>query len=100
MVPQILEALPLAVQMGLRLPLVYNIVAYDTIKSMQMMEGIVDIYMPDFKYWNNERSKKYLKAKNYPKTARAIIKEMHRQVGDLVFDENGSPNVGFYCVNK
>jgi putative pyruvate formate lyase activating enzyme len=58
-------------------------------ESMQMMEGIVDIYMPDFKYWNNERSKKYLKAKDYPEAARAIIKEMHRQVGDLVFDENG-----------
>jgi putative pyruvate formate lyase activating enzyme len=88
-VPQILEALPLAVQMGLRLPLVYNTGAYDSIESMKMMEGIVDIYMPDFKFWNNKRSKKYLKAKDYPEAARAIIKEMHRQVGDLVFDENG-----------
>ena len=88
-VPQILEALPLAVQMGLRLPLVYNTGAYDSMESMQMMEGIVDIYMPDFKYWNNERSQKYLKAKDYPETARAVIKEMHRQVGDLVLDENG-----------
>ena len=88
-VPQILEALPLAVQMGLRLPLVYNTGAYDSMESMQMMEGIVDIYMPDFKYWSNERSQKYLKAKDYPKTARTVIKEMHRQVGDLVLDENG-----------
>ena len=88
-VPQILEALPLAVQMGLRLPLVYNTGAYDSMESMQMMEGIVDIYMPDFKYWSNERSQKYLKAKDYPETARAVIKEMHRQVGDLVLDENG-----------
>ena len=54
-----------------------------------MMEGIVDIYLPDFKYWNNKRPQKYLKAKDYPEAARAIIKEMHRQVGDLVFDENG-----------
>ena len=88
-VPQILEALPLAVQMGLRLPLVYNTGAYDSMESMRMMEGIVDIYMPDFKYWSNERSQKYLKAKDYPKTARTVIKEMHRQVGDLVLDENG-----------
>jgi putative pyruvate formate lyase activating enzyme len=54
-VPQILEALPLAVQMGLFLPLVYNTGAYDSMESMQMMEDIVDIYMPNFKYWNNER---------------------------------------------
>ena len=54
-----------------------------------MMEGIVDIYMPDFKYWSNERSQKYLKAKDYPEAARTVIKEMYRQVGDLVFDENG-----------
>ncbi|MEC9423024.1 MAG: radical SAM protein, partial [Nitrospinota bacterium] len=88
-VPQILEALPLAVQMGLRLPLVYNTGAYDSMESMQMMEGIIDIYMPDFKYWSNARSQKYLKAKDYPETARQVIKEMHRQVGDLVLDENG-----------
>jgi putative pyruvate formate lyase activating enzyme len=88
-VPQILEALPLAVQMGLRLPLVYNTGAYDSMEIMQMIEDIINIYMPDFKYWNNERSKKYLKAKDYPEAARAVIQEMHRQVGDLVLDENG-----------
>ena len=75
--------------MGLRLPLVYNTGAYDSMESMQMMEGIVDIYMPDFKYWNNKRPQKYLKAKDYPEAARAVIKEMHRQVGDFVLDENG-----------
>ncbi|MFQ5443548.1 MAG: radical SAM protein, partial [Nitrospinales bacterium] len=58
--PQILEALPHAVEMGLRLPLVYNTGAYDSMDSMRLMEGIVDIYMPDFKYWDAERSKKYL----------------------------------------
>ena len=88
-VPQILESLPLAVQMGLRLPLVYNTGAYDSMDSMRLMEGIVDIYMPDFKYWDNDRSRKYLKAKDYPETARTVIREMHRQVGDLVLDENG-----------
>jgi putative pyruvate formate lyase activating enzyme len=88
-VPQILESLPLAVQMGLRLPLVYNTGAYDSLDSLRLMDGIVDIYMPDFKYWDNDRSQKYLKAKDYPETARTVIREMHRQVGDLVLDENG-----------
>ena len=88
-VPQILEALPLAVQMGLRLPLVYNTGAYDSLESIQLMEGVVDIYMPDFKYWDEGLSAKYLKAKKYPRAAKAVIKEMHRQVGDLVFDEKG-----------
>ncbi len=88
-VPQILEALPLAVQMGLRLPLIYNTGAYDSMDSMRLMEGIVDIYMPDFKYWNSARSQKYLKAKDYPEIARRVIQEMFRQVGDLVVDENG-----------
>ena len=88
-VPQILEALPLAVQMGLRLPLVYNTGAYDSMDSMRLMEGIVDIYMPDFKYWDRERSRKYLKARDYPETARTVIREMHRQVGNLVVDGNG-----------
>ena len=88
-VPQILEALPLAVQMGLRLPLVYNTGAYDSLESIRLMDGVVDIYMPDFKYWDEELSAKYLKAKKYPQAAKAVIKEMQRQVGDLVFDEKG-----------
>ena len=53
------------------------------------MEGIVNIYLPVFKYWNSKRPQKYLKAKDYPEAARAVIKEMHRQVGDLVLDKNG-----------
>ena len=53
------------------------------------MDGVVDIYMPDFKYWDTSLSKKYLIAKNYPDAARQVIKEMYRQVGDLVFDETG-----------
>ncbi len=88
-VPQILEALLLAVERGLRLPLVYNTSAYDSLESMELMDGIVDIYMPDFKYWDPDLSKKYLKAKDYPEAARRVIREMHRQVGPLVFDENG-----------
>ncbi|MEE1550375.1 MAG: radical SAM protein [Nitrospinaceae bacterium] len=88
-VPQILEALPLAVQLGLRIPLAYNTGAYDSMDSMRLMDGVVDIYMPDFKYWDTGLSKKYLIAKDYPDAAKQVIKEMHRQVGDLVFDENG-----------
>lgn len=88
-VPQILEALPLAVQMGLRLPLVYNTGAFDSLESLALMDGVVDIYMPDFKYWTAEDSAKYLKATKYPDVARRVIKEMHRQTGPLKFDENG-----------
>jgi putative pyruvate formate lyase activating enzyme len=88
-VPQILEALPLAVQMGLRLPLVYNTGAYDSLDSIQLMDGVVDIYMPDFKYWDEASSAKYLKATRYPQAARQVIREMHRQVGPLKFDETG-----------
>ncbi|QPJ61994.1 MAG: radical SAM protein [Candidatus Nitronauta litoralis] len=88
-VPQILEALPMAVQMGLRLPLVYNTGAFDSMESLKLMEGVVDIYMPDFKYWTAEDSAKYLKATRYPQVAREVVREMHRQVGPLTFDENG-----------
>lgn len=88
-VPQILEALPLAVERGLRLPLVYNTSAYDSLESLQLMDGIIDIYMPDFKFWDATLSLRYVKAKDYPEVARRAIKEMHRQVGDLVLDEHG-----------
>ena len=88
-VPQILESLPLAVQLGLSIPLVYNTGTYDSMDSIRLMDGVVDIYMPDFKYWNADLSKKFLVAENYPDTARQVIKEMHRQVGDLAFNESG-----------
>jgi putative pyruvate formate lyase activating enzyme len=88
-VPQIVEALAVAIPKGLNLPIVYNTSAYDSMESLELMDGIVDIYMPDFKYWSPERSKVYLKAEDYPEAARAAIKEMHRQVGPLVFDADG-----------
>ncbi len=88
-VPQILEALLLAVERGLRLPLVYNTSAYDSADSLALMDGIVDIYMPDFKFWDAPQAKRYAKAPDYPDTARRAIKEMHRQVGPLVTDEHG-----------
>jgi putative pyruvate formate lyase activating enzyme len=88
-VPQVVEALALAVRQGLRLPVVYNTSAYDVVESLRLMEGLVDIYMPDFKYWTPERSRIYMKARDYPAFARAAVREMHRQVGPLITDEEG-----------
>lgn len=90
-VPQILEAVPLALNGGLRLPIVYNTSAYDSHESLRLMEGIVDVYMPDFKLWSSETAKRYLKRADYPEVARESIKEMYRQVGDLVLDGHGMP---------
>ena len=88
-VPQILEALPMAVEGGLRLPLVYNTSAYDSVDSLRLLGGIVDIYMPDFKFWDERLSLRYLLAKDYSVAASRAISEMHRQVGALKFDERG-----------
>ncbi len=88
-VPQILEALPIAIERGLRLPLIYNTSAYDSLDSIELMDGVVDIYMPDFKFWDAEMARRYVKAPNYPEAARRVIKAMHQQVGDLVLDGNG-----------
>ena len=87
--PQILEALPLAVDGGLRLPLVYNTSAYDSPHSLALMDGIVDVYMPDFKLWSSELARRYLAKRDYPEVARHSVREMHRQVGDLVRDDHG-----------
>src|SRR5205823_12191426 len=88
-VPQILEALVLAVERGLRLPLVYNTSAYDSLESIQLMDGLVDIYMPDFKLWDTEHCRNYLVASDYAAAARAVIAAMHAQVGELKVDEEG-----------
>lgn len=88
-VPQILEALVIAVEDGLRLPIVYNTSSYDSLESLRQMDGVVDIYMPDFKIWDSRLALKYLLAKDYPEAARRAIKEMHRQVGELKLDEHG-----------
>ena len=88
-VPQILEALPGAIAGGLRLPLVYNTGAYDSLESIRLMDGVVDVFMPDFKLWDPERCAKYLRARDYPEAARAAIKAMHEQVGVLRMDEDG-----------
>jgi putative pyruvate formate lyase activating enzyme len=88
-VPQVLEALAVAAAEGLTLPIVYNTSAYDSLESLELLDGVVDIYMPDFKFWSRETSERYLKAANYPEAARAAIAEMHRQVGPLQIDANG-----------
>jgi putative pyruvate formate lyase activating enzyme len=87
--PQIVEALPFAIEQGLRLPLVYNTSAYDSMESLALLDGLVDIYMPDLKYWDSEMARKYSRAPDYPEAARRAIKEMHRQVGNLVIEDNG-----------
>jgi putative pyruvate formate lyase activating enzyme len=87
-VPQILRALELAVPLGLKLPLVYNSGGYDSLATIQALEGIIDIYLPDMRYSSNEAGEKYSGVKDYVKHNRAAIAEMYRQVGDLAVDEN------------
>lgn len=88
-VPQVIEAIYWAIEMGLKIPIVYNTSAYDSEESLEIMNGIVDIYMPDFKLWDPEKSWKYLGVRDYPDVVKRIIKLMHEQVGDLILDENG-----------
>jgi putative pyruvate formate lyase activating enzyme len=88
-VPEILEALPIAVRAGLRLPIVYNTSSYDSPDSLELLDGIVDIYMPDIKFWTAERARRYSRRADYPEIARRNILEMDRQVGPLTFDEDG-----------
>lgn len=86
---QIVEALPRAVEAGLEVPLVYNCGGYESVETLELLEGIFDIYMPDMKYGSNDAAKRYSGAKDYVERARAAIIEMHRQVGDLVIDRDG-----------
>jgi putative pyruvate formate lyase activating enzyme len=77
---QVAQAIAAAVEQGLELPIVYNTSAYDGLPSLRLMEGLVDVYMPDFKFWTPEAAYKYAKARDYPDAAKAAILEMHRQV--------------------
>lgn len=88
-VPQIVEALKLAAAQGLCLPLVYNCGGYEKTDTLRLLDGIVDIYMPDFKYWDESAAIRFSRAPGYPELARSAIREMHRQVGDLIADERG-----------
>ncbi|MFQ6022718.1 MAG: radical SAM protein [Acidiferrobacterales bacterium] len=87
--PQVIEAIAAAVPAGLHLPIVYNTSAYDALSSLRLLDGLVDIYMPDFKFWHKESARRLAKAKDYPEHAREAILEMHRQVGELTFGKDG-----------
>ena len=87
--PQLVEAIAVAIERGLKLPIVYNTSAYDALASLKLMDGLVDIYMPDFKFWSPLTAKRLAKAKDYPDRAREAISEMHRQVGPLRFGPDG-----------
>jgi len=87
--PQIIAAVLIAAQAGLRLPLVYNTGGYDSLEMLRLLDGIVDIYMPDMKYADESLGRRYSKVRDYPQVNQAAVREMHRQVGDLQLDEQG-----------
>jgi putative pyruvate formate lyase activating enzyme len=88
-VPQVLEALPLAAEAGLTLPLVYNTSAYDAPDSLALLDGVVDVYMPDLKLFDPRLTRRYLGVHDYGEVARQAVAAMHGQVGDLVVDRHG-----------
>lgn len=88
-VPQFLAALPLAIDRGLNIPIVYNSSGYDSVETLLLLEDIVDIYMPDCKFWLPETAALYTRAGDYPEVMRKALREMHRQVGNLEIDETG-----------
>jgi putative pyruvate formate lyase activating enzyme len=88
-VPQILSGVAIAAQAGLRLPLVYNTGGFDSLESLALLDGVVDIYMPDMKYASAQIAKYYSRIRDYPSVNQAAVHEMHRQVGDLIMDERG-----------
>ncbi|MFB3853125.1 MAG: radical SAM protein [Vicinamibacterales bacterium] len=89
MVPAILAALVIAASAGLSIPLVYNTSGYDSVETLALLDGVVDIYMPDIKFMRAEPAARYAGAPDYPQVVRAAVKEMHRQVGDLALDSEG-----------
>ncbi len=93
-VPQIIEAIKIARERGLKLPIVYNTNSYENIETLKMLEGYVDIYLPDLKYANNELAKRYSKIDNYFEIATQAIKEMIRQIGETKLDERGMMKKG------
>lgn len=88
-VPQILSAVAIAADQGLRLPIVYNTSGYESVSTLRLLDGVVDIYMPDFKFWDPQVAQMACDAPDYPEIARNALVEMHRQVGDLKTDKNG-----------
>jgi putative pyruvate formate lyase activating enzyme len=88
-VPQILQALPKAIEMGLSIPLVYNTGGYDAVETLRLIDGVFDIYMPDYKYTRGDMAQQLSRAEDYPDVVRAALKEMQRQVGALEMDDAG-----------
>jgi putative pyruvate formate lyase activating enzyme len=88
-VPQILQALELAIGEGLHVPLVYYCGGYESLETLRLLDGIVDIYMPDMKYASNSAARQYSDVDDYAEINRAAVAEMHRQVGDLQIDDQG-----------
>ena len=88
-VPQVVEALKLAKEKGLYIPVVYNCGGYETVETLKSLEGLVDIYLPDFKYVDNARAKRYSRAEDYPEVAKKALAEMVRQQPEAEFDERG-----------
>lgn len=88
-VPQILAAVEIAANQGLSIPLVYNTGGYDSLEALELLEGVIDIYMPDMKYGDSHLAHRYSHVRDYVEVNRAAVREMHRQVGDLLLDENG-----------
>jgi putative pyruvate formate lyase activating enzyme len=89
-VPQLIAALPYAIEQGFRQPLVYNCGGYESLEAIQLLDGIIDIYLPDIKFFDHHASERYMDgATDYPEVVRAVVKEMHRQVGDLIIDARG-----------
>jgi putative pyruvate formate lyase activating enzyme len=86
---QIISAVEIAARRGLRLPLVYNTGGYDSPEALALLDGIIDIYMPDMKYGDSDIARRYSRVRDYVRVNRAAVREMHRQVGDLVLDEHG-----------
>jgi len=87
--PMLLRSLLIASEKGLKLPIVYNCGGYESLRALKIIDGVVDIYMPDLKYTDPVMALKYSKAEGYPEAAKAVLKEMHRQVGDLLIDKRG-----------
>ncbi len=88
-IAQILSALPKAIAGGLRIPLVYNTGGYDALETIKLLDDIFDIYMPDLKFMDKDMAHRFCQASDYPEKAMAAIREMHRQVGDLMIDQHG-----------
>ena len=93
-VPQLLEALVVAIDDGLDIPLVYNCGGYESLATLELLAGCVDIYMPDMKFWSADTVQRYAKAPDYPQRMREAVAKMHAQVGDLVLDKQGLARSG------